>query len=54
MNMTPASPEKSFSFHSPEFRQAKFILMDVEGTTSDIHFVKEVLFPTRRGSCVVF
>lgn len=29
----------------PEFTGVKFILMDIEGTTTDIQFVKNVLFP---------
>lgn len=31
-------------FKTQKFNQVKYILMDVEGTTSDIHFVKDVLF----------
>lgn len=33
------------SLQNGDFQNVKFILMDVEGTTSDIDFVKNVLFP---------
>ena len=33
------------AFNTPKFAKIKFVLMDVEGTTTDIDFVKNVLFP---------
>lgn len=32
-------------FQTPQFQNVEFVLMDIEGTTTRIDFVKEVLFP---------
>jgi enolase-phosphatase E1 len=33
------------AFNTTKFQNVQFVLMDIEGTTTDIHFVKEILFP---------
>lgn len=53
--MSPLTPDSSksnsakaqrlTSFLNPMLKAVRYVLMDIEGTTTDIHFVKNVLFP---------